>query len=71
VWWWKYQSPAVAAVCAYFCLLTVASMMHTAMRDPGILPRNLDIDPPYPNTPPVDGGPRVPLPRDMRVRAGA
>jgi palmitoyltransferase ZDHHC9/14/18 len=71
VWWWRYESPAVAAVGVYMCLLTVASMFHTAMRDPGILPRNLDIDPPYPNTPPVDGGPRVPLPRDMRVRAGA
>ena len=71
VWWWRYESPAVAAVGVYMCLLTIASMFHTAMRDPGILPRNLDIDPPYPNTPPVDGGPRVPLPRDMRVRAGA
>ena len=70
VWWWRYESPAVAAVGAYICLLTVASMFHTAMRDPGILPRNLDIDPPYPNTPPVDGGPRLPLPRDMRVRSG-
>lgn len=71
VWWWRYESPAVAAVGVYICLLTIASMFHTAMRDPGILPRNLDIDPPYPSTPPVDGGPRVPLPRDMRVRAGA
>ncbi|KIM30972.1 hypothetical protein M408DRAFT_65457 [Serendipita vermifera MAFF 305830] len=71
VWWWRYESPAVAAVGVYMCLLTIASMLHTAMRDPGILPRNLDIDPPYPSTPPTDGGPRVPLPRDLRVRAGA
>lgn len=40
------------------------------MRDPGILPRELDIDPPYPSTPPADGGPRIPLPRDLRVRSG-
>lgn len=39
-----------------------------AMRDPGILPRNLDPDPPYPNTP-SDGGTRVALPRDLKVRA--
>ena len=71
VWWWKYKSPAVAAVGAYICLLTIASMFATAMRDPGILPRELDIDPPYPSSPPSDGSLRVPLPRDLRVRSGA
>lgn len=71
VWWWKYKSPAVAAVGAYMCLVTIASMFATALRDPGILPRDLDMDPPYPSSPPSDGGPRVPLPRDLRVRSGA
>jgi palmitoyltransferase ZDHHC9/14/18 len=71
VWWWKYESPAVAAVCAYMALLTLASMLATALRDPGILPRDLDIDPPYPSTPPTEGGSRVPLPRDIHVRSGA
>lgn len=71
VWWWKHESPAVAAVGIYMCLVTVAGMFATALRDPGILPRNLDIDPPYPSTPPSDGGQRVPLPRDLRVRSGA
>ncbi|KAG8834385.1 Eukaryotic peptide chain release factor GTP-binding subunit [Serendipita sp. 400] len=71
VWWWKYESPAVALVGAYMCLLTISSMMATALRDPGILPRDLDIDPPYPSTPPIEGGPKVPLPRDLRVRSGA
>ncbi|KAG9056748.1 Eukaryotic peptide chain release factor GTP-binding subunit [Serendipita sp. 407] len=71
VWWWKHESPAVALVGAYMCLLTISSMMATALRDPGILPRDLDIDPPYPSTPPIEGGPKVPLPRDLRVRSGA
>ncbi|KDQ07259.1 hypothetical protein BOTBODRAFT_180857 [Botryobasidium botryosum FD-172 SS1] len=70
VWWWKEESPAVAAVGAYLSLLTISSMLMTAMRDPGILPRNLDLDPPYSNESPVDGEPRVPLPRDLRVRTG-
>ncbi|KAG5716395.1 Palmitoyltransferase erf2, partial [Termitomyces sp. T112] len=36
--------------------------------DPGILPRGLDLDPPYPTTTPSDGDVRVPMPRDLRVR---
>lgn len=36
--------------------------------DPGILPRNLDPDPPYPSTSPSDGGLRAPMPRDLKVR---
>lgn len=71
VWWWKHESPAVAAVGVYMCLLTISSMFVTAMRDPGILPRGLDVDPPYPDTPPADGSQRIPLPRDLRVRSGA
>jgi len=41
-----------------------------AFTDPGILPRSLDLDPPYPNHSPSDGGPNAPLPRDLKVRAG-
>ncbi|CDO73556.1 hypothetical protein BN946_scf185014.g26 [Trametes cinnabarina] len=67
VWWWLNESPAVAAVGAYMCLLTISSMFATAFRDPGILPRNLDPDPPYPAGSSSDGSLRQPLPRDLRV----
>jgi hypothetical protein len=36
--------------------------------DPGILPRNLDQDPPYPSTS-SDGVVRGPMPRDLKVRS--
>lgn len=39
-----------------------------ATTDPGILPRELDPDPPYSNELPSDGGPRVPMPRELKVR---
>ncbi|KAJ7449951.1 DHHC palmitoyltransferase-domain-containing protein [Mycena latifolia] len=68
VWWWHNESPAVAAVGVYLALITVSSMLATATRDPGILPRNLDPDPPYPTTSPSDGGMRGPMPRDLKVR---
>ncbi|KAI9571480.1 DHHC palmitoyltransferase-domain-containing protein [Boletus coccyginus] len=68
VWWWQNESPAVAAVGAYMCLLTVSCMLATAFRDPGILPRDLDPDPPLPANSPSDGGIRVPFPRDLRIR---
>ncbi|KAI0707632.1 DHHC palmitoyltransferase-domain-containing protein [Earliella scabrosa] len=70
VWWWENESPAVAAVGAYMCMLTISSMFATAFRDPGILPRNLDPDPPYPAASSSDGDLRTPLPRDLKVRAG-
>ncbi|KAJ6502409.1 DHHC palmitoyltransferase-domain-containing protein [Mycena sanguinolenta] len=69
VWWWNHRSPAVAAVSAYMTLIALTSMLATATRDPGILPRNLDPDPPYPATSPSDGGMRTPMPRDLKVRA--
>ncbi|PSR83071.1 hypothetical protein PHLCEN_2v5875 [Hermanssonia centrifuga] len=69
LWWWFNESPAVAAVVAYMCLLTISSMLATAFRDPGILPRNLDPDPPSASTGSEDSH-RVPLPRDLKVRAG-
>nr|GAT53294.1 predicted protein [Mycena chlorophos] len=68
VWWWHNISPAVSIICGYMALLTISSMLTTAMRDPGILPRNLDTDPPYPATSPSDGAPRAPMPRDLKVR---
>lgn len=108
VWWWQNESPAVAILGAYMCLLTISSMFATvsgprlqlqmghavavpeqggrmdepggnscvfdvrlqAFRDPGILPRNLDPDPPYPATSSSEGSLRAPLPRDLKVRAG-
>ncbi|KAH8117445.1 DHHC palmitoyltransferase-domain-containing protein [Phellopilus nigrolimitatus] len=70
VWWWKHESPAVAIIGAYMCLITIANMMATAFSDPGILPRNLDPDPPYPNTLTSNSGVQAPLPRDLKVRSG-
>lgn len=32
VWWWRHASPAVAAVGAYVCLLTISSMCATVRR---------------------------------------
>ncbi|KAF9014088.1 DHHC palmitoyltransferase-domain-containing protein [Cyathus striatus] len=69
VWWWENESPAVAGVGAYLALLTVSNMLATAFRDPGIIPRDLDPEPPYPATSPSDGGPRAPMPRDLKVRS--
>ncbi|KAG1891357.1 DHHC palmitoyltransferase-domain-containing protein [Suillus subluteus] len=68
VWYWHNASPAVAAVGAYMTLLTISCMLTTACRDPGILPRNLDLDPPFPPTSPSDDAVRQPLPRDLKVR---
>ncbi|KAL6305295.1 DHHC palmitoyltransferase-domain-containing protein [Sparassis latifolia] len=69
VWWWHHKSPAVAAVGVYMCLLTISSMLATAFRDPGILPRDLDPEPPFaPNS--SSESLRAPLPRDLKVRAG-
>ncbi|KAF8503607.1 DHHC palmitoyltransferase-domain-containing protein [Russula emetica] len=69
VWWWHNKSPAVAIVGAYMSLLTVSLMLSTAFKDPGILPRNLDPDPPYPSLAPSDGGDYGPLTRDLKVRS--
>ncbi|KAJ6497002.1 DHHC palmitoyltransferase-domain-containing protein [Mycena vitilis] len=69
VWWWHNLSPAVAAVGAYLALITLSSLLSASTRDPGILPRNLDPDPPYPTTSPSNGDLRAPMPRDLKVRA--
>ncbi|KAI0318936.1 DHHC palmitoyltransferase-domain-containing protein [Amylostereum chailletii] len=70
VWWWHNKSPAVAAVGIYMTLLCISLFFTTAFRDPGILPRNLDLNPPYPPTSPSDGAPRIPYPRDLSLRSG-
>lgn len=70
LWWWKNESIGVPIVAAYITLLTISSMLATAFTDPGILPRSLDLDPPYPSHSPSDGGVKAPLPRDLKVRAG-
>ncbi|KAK2466685.1 hypothetical protein APHAL10511_000943 [Amanita phalloides] len=64
VWWWHNESPAVAIVGAYMALIVISSMLTTAFTDPGILPRDLDLNPPYN----ADGENATPLPRDLRVR---
>ncbi|KAJ6525598.1 DHHC palmitoyltransferase-domain-containing protein [Mycena capillaripes] len=69
VWWWHNVSPAVAAVGAYLALITLSSLLSASTRDPGILPRELDPDPPYPTTSPSNGDMRAPMPRDLKVRA--
>ncbi|KAI0032270.1 DHHC palmitoyltransferase-domain-containing protein [Vararia minispora EC-137] len=71
VWWWRNLSPALAAVGAYMFLLCATLFFTAAFTDPGILPRDLDPDPPYPATSPSDGEPRAPYPRDIKVRAGS
>ncbi|KAL7412895.1 DHHC palmitoyltransferase-domain-containing protein [Mrakia frigida] len=43
-------------------------MVGTAFRDPGIIPRNLDLAPPLTTTASTNS--LVPIPRDIRVRAG-
>ncbi|KAH9930724.1 DHHC palmitoyltransferase-domain-containing protein [Fomitopsis serialis] len=68
VWWWQNESAAVAILGAYMCLLTISSMAATAFRDPGILPRNLDPDPPYAAQMSSESV-RAPLPRDIRIRS--
>lgn len=59
---------AVVILCSYAAALVLSSMMFTAFSDPGILPRGLDPNPPYPATSPSNGDVRAPLPRDLKVR---
>lgn len=68
VWWWHNETPAVPLVGAYLCLVTISNMLATAFSDPGILPRDLDPDPPYPSSSSSDDGTRAPLPRELKVR---
>ncbi|KAF5386790.1 hypothetical protein D9615_001602 [Tricholomella constricta] len=70
VFWWHHSagSKAIVIIGAYLAALVLSTMFATATTDPGILPRNLDTDPPYPATSPSDGGVRAPMPRDLRVR---
>jgi palmitoyltransferase ZDHHC9/14/18 len=49
--------------------MTTYRLGSQAMQDPGILPRGLDPDPPYPANSPSDGAVRAPMPRDLRVRS--
>ncbi|KZV86937.1 zf-DHHC-domain-containing protein [Exidia glandulosa HHB12029] len=64
VYWWHNISPALAIIGAYMCLLTLASLLASAFRDPGILPRDLDLEAPLP----IGGDSDTPLPREIRVR---
>ncbi|CAO1634133.1 unnamed protein product [Jaminaea pallidilutea] len=44
-WQWHQSSPSVVIVFAYLSVGAVVNMLMTAMRDPGILPRESDRDP--------------------------
>ncbi|KAJ3757281.1 DHHC palmitoyltransferase-domain-containing protein [Lentinula raphanica] len=71
-WWWLQEGAGgkvMVCIGGYLALIVISSMLKTAFTDPGILPRNLDPDPPYPATSPSDGGVRAPMPRDLKVRA--
>ncbi|PWN42006.1 zf-DHHC-domain-containing protein [Ceraceosorus guamensis] len=68
---WRHVSPAPVILTAYTWLVTLSSMMVTSWRDPGVLPRDLDPDPPCTTS---DGDPMdpedplaIPLPRVVRV----
>ncbi|RXW22800.1 hypothetical protein EST38_g3044 [Candolleomyces aberdarensis] len=72
-WTWVTVDPngrragkAIVIVCAYLSAVVISSMLVTAFTDPGILPRGLDLDPPYPANSPSDGGVRAPMPRDLK-----
>ncbi|KAI8968224.1 hypothetical protein BDF20DRAFT_827730 [Mycotypha africana] len=43
-WLWHHISPAVPLIFVYLFCLTLTSMLKTSWTDPGILPRNLDMD---------------------------
>ncbi|KAE9409477.1 zf-DHHC-domain-containing protein [Gymnopus androsaceus JB14] len=63
-WWWSQEGvggKVMVCIGGYLALLVFSSMLKTAFTDPGILPRNLDPDPPYPTTSPSDW--------DLKVRA--
>ncbi|KAG6832042.1 hypothetical protein H0H92_005464 [Tricholoma furcatifolium] len=69
VFWWHHSSgtKAIVIVGAYLAALVLSTMLTTATTDPGILPRGLDPDPPYP---PMNSSEsvRAPMPRDLKVR---
>ncbi|KAF6763826.1 DHHC palmitoyltransferase-domain-containing protein, partial [Ephemerocybe angulata] len=58
----------IVIVCAYLTAMVISSMFMTAFSDPGVLPRGLDLNPPFPANSPSDGGLRAPMPRDLKVR---
>ncbi|KAK7054696.1 Eukaryotic peptide chain release factor GTP-binding subunit [Paramarasmius palmivorus] len=71
-WWWRNEGPGgkvLVIIGAYIAAIVITSMLTAATMDPGILPRNLDPDPPYPANSPSDGGVRAPMPRDLKVRS--
>ncbi|KAE8220878.1 hypothetical protein CF319_g5666 [Tilletia indica] len=69
---WRGFSPALVIIFAYLFLVAVVNMLVTATSDPGILPRNLDPDPPCAIGETAALDPEdplaIPLPRIIRVR---
>ncbi|KZO95802.1 zf-DHHC-domain-containing protein [Calocera viscosa TUFC12733] len=67
---WGNGGWAILAVGCWGIALVLTSMFLTAFRDPGIIPRDLDPDPPYSTVSALDGDDPIPLPRDLRARIG-
>ncbi|KAF2861469.1 zf-DHHC-domain-containing protein [Piedraia hortae CBS 480.64] len=44
-WLWHHVSPALPIIFAYFSYICLSSFLHAAFSDPGILPRNIHIQP--------------------------
>lgn len=57
-WLWHHVSPALPIFFAYFFYICMSSFFHASFSDPGILPRNLNPQPPQdPNADPLALGP--------------
>ncbi|KAI8149910.1 DHHC palmitoyltransferase-domain-containing protein [Fennellomyces sp. T-0311] len=72
-WLWRHISPAIPIIFAYLFALALASMLKTSWTDPGIIPRNLDIQPLVPNNGTTDddmGVPyeAIPPPKDVVIK---
>ncbi|KAF8921062.1 DHHC palmitoyltransferase-domain-containing protein, partial [Mucidula mucida] len=68
-WWWHNQGAggkAWVVITGYLALMTMSNMLVTAFSDPGILPRNLDPEPPYHE---IEGSDPAPMPRILKVRS--
>ncbi|KIY65295.1 zf-DHHC-domain-containing protein [Cylindrobasidium torrendii FP15055 ss-10] len=69
VWWWHHRGAggkALVVITGYLACITISSMLVTAFTDPGILPRDLDPDPPFHE---IEGGEPAPMPRILKVRS--
>lgn len=68
-WWWHHEGAGgkvLVIITGYLALVAFSNMLVTAFTDPGILPRNLDPEPPYHE---VEGSDPAPMPRILKVRS--